>query len=1044
MYFSFFNWNHTLAQSSKKPSKKKDVSILKKAWGDVNTRNNYYFNAKRIYDEMLKEHERNAIINYQDTLPFYFHDVPPSLSGNDALLQKIIVKTGVTLQRHDYTRWKDDCYTLLGKAYFLKGNMDSALVDFQYVSTALRGKFNNKKAAISQKSILKAKVARQKELTKIANSKKKELEKQKKEKSNEIAKSAEDKKKKMEAVAKAKEKELKRKIKAKEKMLKQKAKGTYKAPAPSATKSTPSKTTSSKPSSTKKKKSASDILDKISEGVSIEVGGKNSGSQSAANQADKKVKSLLYTKEKLEAGNVEDTLTQKQKENIDKLTLWEKIKHLQSRPDALVWMTKTLIKQQNFSDAESIVEYSKTLTKLRKKQRKDVLIVKSYYFYNKGQIKFAADALEEAIPYIKKKKEKNYYNYLLAQLSAQENPQRAYDIYKSIYEKGKDEVISYNALEKMNDFTRQQLVGNQDSLEIIKGLNKYSKSKIVGDKALYTLAGISLLQTDTAKANEQLKKALTYNFSSPDQKGKALAKLGDIAYERYLFKDAYVFYDSAQIKIQKDSVLKKELSSTVKTLKDIVEQQGLAYQQDSLIYLSTLSKEDLAIFVKAQNKTEKKLKRKEAAKNADNAAFSSEGIGSSSNFNLSQDQFTTKGQWYFYNVDMRSKGFNEFKQVWGERPYVNNWRRGEAIMLSYVGFTDEMKQKALDTITQTTPNAPLKIPSTKEELEQSNEIIAKSYLVRGKLFFHELKNYPAAILYLDSLISRYPKNTLVPEAYYTKILIYSEMNLMEMAQKTTDSLLQNYPEHELSQKVLKNREIKYVRKEEKNISQAEDYYNDLYQLYLEGQYAALLEKKLFFFEKYATEKNLIRKVEFLAAISLGKLGQWEEYKSALQNIITTYPKTTEAEQATLYLKTLLEHHKELAGKENTTTEPTQKGLFKFADGFHFVLIILDDRKQNNTQLVEAINEELEKDFPNQRIRGSNSYLDAKTALLLVKRFSNIEDARKGVGILKNSKNLTIREALINAEILLISQDNFKELFTEKKLDEYKLFYQENY
>jgi hypothetical protein len=151
------------AQTSKKAKKKKEVSILRKGWDDVTTRNNYYFNAKRIYDEMLKAHDRIAVVNYQDTLPFYFYDIEPSLSGNSGDLQKIIVKTGVTLQRHDYSRWKDDCYTLLGKAYFLKGEMDSALVNFQFVSTALRGKFNSKKAAISQKDILKAKTARQKE-----------------------------------------------------------------------------------------------------------------------------------------------------------------------------------------------------------------------------------------------------------------------------------------------------------------------------------------------------------------------------------------------------------------------------------------------------------------------------------------------------------------------------------------------------------------------------------------------------------------------------------------------------------------------------------------------------------------------------------------------------------------------------------------------------------------------------------------------------------------------------------------------------------------
>ncbi len=92
VFTCFFLQSNTLnAQTSKKAKKKKEVSILRKGWDDVTTRNNYYFNAKRIYDEMLKAHDRIAVINYQDTLPFYFHDIAPSLSGNSGDLQKIII-----------------------------------------------------------------------------------------------------------------------------------------------------------------------------------------------------------------------------------------------------------------------------------------------------------------------------------------------------------------------------------------------------------------------------------------------------------------------------------------------------------------------------------------------------------------------------------------------------------------------------------------------------------------------------------------------------------------------------------------------------------------------------------------------------------------------------------------------------------------------------------------------------------------------------------------------------------------------------------------
>lgn len=1040
-YCFFFSYT-VEAQSSQKGKKKKEVSIIKKGWDDVTTRNNYYFNAKRIWEEMLKEQSRNAQINYNDTLPFYFHDMQPGLSGNTAELQQIIIKTGITLQRHDYSRWKDDCYTLLGKAYFAKNELDSALINFQYVSTALRGKFNDSKVAISQKDILKAKQAKQKELDKLAKDKKKAIEQKEKEKKAESAKAAEDKKKRIEAAAKAKEKELQRKIKAKEKMLKQKAKGKYKPPTNTASKTTPAK--APKPKSDKNKKSAGNILDKISEGVTIDFDGK--GSESDLKKAENKVKALEYTKNKLEAANVEDSLTQKQLETLHKLTLWEKIKHLRSRPEALVWMTKTMVKQGNFKDAESIVEYSKTLVKLRKSQRKEIQLVQSYFFYNRGQVITAAESLEAALPFIKKKKEKNYYNFLLAQLTTSSDPAKSYDIYKNLFEKGKDETIRFNALEKMYFLTKSQKVINDEMPEIVKSYNKFSKSKLVGDKALFTLAHISLEEQDTTKAIEQLNKAIAYNFSSPDQKAKALSLLGDLSYDKYDFKNAYVFYDSARTLIVTDTSQKLFLGVKTKVLKEIVTQQDLAYQQDSLLYLSSLTREELAQYIKDQNKIERKAKRGRNMIAGDDANFSSVGLGNNANFNTSQDQYTNKGQWYFYNVDMRTRGFNEFKQMWGERPYINNWRRGEAIQQNSMGIS-ELVKKANDSIDVEPVKVQYKIPSTDEEFEKSHDILANTYMIRANSFHNELSNRPATLLYLDSLLTRFPQHKFVPEALYLKMLSYTEANQMTLAEKTANELLEKYPDHTLSQKILDNRKIKYVKKEDNRTPQAEVLYASLYGLYQEEKFDKVIEGKMDFINRYGNEKLLMPKVLFLEALSLAKIAKLDEYKDVLQSIIKSYSGTPEAEKAQLYLNVLASNTKKSTSEVNEDEKlstPQVKELFKYEEGYHFILIKLANKKQNSIAAVEKINAEMDKLFPKQRIRASNSYLDAKNPLLLIKRFENIADAKKGMEALKYSTDQDVKSSTEGSEILLISQDNFKELFTNKNYEEYKAFYEQQY
>lgn len=1029
----FFFYSHSVeAQKVKKPKKKKEVSILKKAWGDVNTRNNYYFNAKMIYDELLKYHEQNADINFQDTLPYYFHDVEPWLSSREHDLQQIIIKTGIVLQKHDYSRWKDDCYTLLGKAYFLRGDIDSALANFQYVSTALRGNFNDTKVAVSQKEILKAKVEKQKELAKLAKGKKKEQEAKAKAKKQETAKAAEDKKKRMEATKKAKEKELKRKIKAKEKMLRQKAKGKYRPPAPSVTKKEPT------PKKERDKKGGN-ILDKISQGISVDFD--KGGDENKLSKAEQKIRALERKKEHLEAANVEDSLTQKQLENRHKLTLWEKIKHLQSRPEALVWMAKSYIKLGELQNAESIVEYSKTLVKLRKGQIKDINLVSSYYYYTIGHYTKAAEELRAAIPYIKKKKERHYYNYLLAQLISNENPEEAYVLYEHIYQKAKDEKISFNALESMYHFAESGKAGTEHLDDLYQYYKKLVKSKIVGDQALFTLAEIALKQSDTTTAIENLEKALTYSFSSPDQKGKTLSKLGDIAYQQFLFKDAYYHYDSARVLISKDTVLKARLETQVQALEYIVVQQNLAYQQDSLIYLSTLSRSELAEYIREQNRIDRKERRRNAIKGSSTGTFTSQGMGNNANFDNSQNQFTSKGKWYFYNIDMKTKGFSEFKQHWGERPHIKDWRRGEVVMQNYMGVADLLRDSASSDVEEQ-EQVVLKIPETEEEFEAAHNILALSYLSRGQDFFNELDDLEVALVYLDSLIQRFPEHYLVPEAYYYKMLVYSKNDQMRAAEQAANYLLEHYPTHELSQKILNNKKKEEVAEVQETSFYAEQYYASLYQVYSEERYEDVIQSKIDFYNKFSDASKLLPKVDFLEALSYAKTERLDEYKSALEDIMRSYPSTEEATQARIYLRVLQGVEADDEQEKEISTQPTS--AYKFREGSHFVLIIPSGKGNVGIDALEAMNSLMNEHFPNARIRASNSFLDLKTPLILVKTYQNIQNAQSAVAYFQESKNMLIQTVLAGAEILLISQDNFKVLFTEKKLKEYQLFYQEHY
>ncbi|MBK8351133.1 MAG: hypothetical protein IPL21_05375 [Saprospirales bacterium] len=172
---SFASFHTVEAKNKKSKSKYERPNIVKRAWGDLTTRNNYYFNANELFKEIVHNYEFNRTINYNELVPFYFHD-GADFSGNQTDLETIERKTGIVLQLHDYSRWRDNAYLLLGKSQYLRKQYDTALITFQYIVTTMKPGKMNLKLEFSNKDRLKYIRKRQKEIEKAAGKKKSIIE----------------------------------------------------------------------------------------------------------------------------------------------------------------------------------------------------------------------------------------------------------------------------------------------------------------------------------------------------------------------------------------------------------------------------------------------------------------------------------------------------------------------------------------------------------------------------------------------------------------------------------------------------------------------------------------------------------------------------------------------------------------------------------------------------------------------------------------------------------------------------------------------------
>jgi hypothetical protein len=398
------------AKKKKKASEYQKPNIIKRAWGDLTTRNNYYFNANELYKEVVHNYEFNRVIDYNQLLPFYYHD-NADFSGNVAELETVARKTGIVLQLHDYSRWRDNAFLLLGKSQFLRKQYDTSLITFQYIVTTMKPGKMNMKLEFSNKDRLKYIRKRQKELAKKAGEKKKIIEFQYKKQQEEAEEKVETARDKQKAAVDKKKKEIEEIIKAKKKIIALQKKG-KKIP----------------PELIAKAKARSTKIDSTTTAAAKAAPSKTQKPKYNTNLpyillGDQYVKNPYYKDSTGDRSNQRplDSLNAKAEAKYDKLTFWEKIKHKPSRPEALVWMAKSLIELGNFADAKSMISYGKALHKLTKKQRRDFYLIDAYYNIRRNDYSPAIEELENAMLYFKKKKDRAYYEYILAQLYQKNN-----------------------------------------------------------------------------------------------------------------------------------------------------------------------------------------------------------------------------------------------------------------------------------------------------------------------------------------------------------------------------------------------------------------------------------------------------------------------------------------------------------------------------------------------------------------------------------------------------------------------------------------------
>jgi tetratricopeptide (TPR) repeat protein len=123
----------------------KKNTLIKRAYHDITAHYNGYFNAKLKIDNTEKQNEKSFQDKYDDILPVFkiLRDESGSSSskgGGNQSLDEAIKKASLVVQRHEISKWIDDCYFEIGRAYFYKKDYFTAAETFQFAAGRYKDK----------------------------------------------------------------------------------------------------------------------------------------------------------------------------------------------------------------------------------------------------------------------------------------------------------------------------------------------------------------------------------------------------------------------------------------------------------------------------------------------------------------------------------------------------------------------------------------------------------------------------------------------------------------------------------------------------------------------------------------------------------------------------------------------------------------------------------------------------------------------------------------------------------------------------------------
>jgi tetratricopeptide (TPR) repeat protein len=746
------------------------------------------------------------------------------------------------------------------------------------------------------------------------------------------------------------------------------------------------------------------------------------------------------------------------------------LKHKSVHNEAVLWLARTYTEAHQVENAESVLSLLESDPKFPDDLKGRLAIEKAFAYLTENnqveaskQLSLAAD--DNNLP--------NWLRLRAAFLNGQilQNQGQYNDAANSF-----EQVISYYPKIDMDFYSRKYIAYNRlmagediaDASKPLKNILNDGKYLSYYDQVYYVLGQLASKANKPDEAIGYYTKSVTTPRATKKQKAISYAAMGDVFYASARYPNAKMAYDSAA-KYASSAGKDKGVTASVQRVKGLEEISGptrVIYEQDSLMALSALSKKEQQAAVRRYLRYLEQHKE-DSIRNAEAMSLSAPTPAEA------DEASKTESSWYFGSPTLMSQGSDDFKRKWGTRPLTDNWRRAAAISLTGSGSEGGEEEAAVESDQETglPTEASLlaRIPNSPSQKELSVKLEQRAYILLAKAYVKQLEDYVMANNTLDTLDAKFPNHNQKEEELYLRYQIALKQNKLDKAQTYSQELLAKFPQSQYAN-MLRPKHSE-SQGDSTSVKVVAAYFDQTYSLLMQHQYTEAL-MRINIAKKQYDDPLYNKRFEVAEAMGNAGMGEYDKADTVISHFLRTYPSDT----LTPWAASVKEYIKQVrnGGKPawyNDTLPTPKSGALAKKDvapvvpkvvpppgpptppipaqysyhpqSPHYCIVVLPGLESRTSVLKHAI-----KKFNSTTDSTSNLNMlfdlyNIDLGVMVIKQFINATQAKNYMDAMMASPALSdYKPSELN--VFIISEENYRKLFADKKPQPYATFYNASY